>query len=150
MNSADAPIFFKANSIIFTPGKYSKFLYLVKSGEVRILKYSNNHLTIVEVCKPGDILNEVSVLMNKPNDYLAISHSDIELVIVSASDISEALKQSPKWIPEIFKTMCDRLRDSEEIILSHNLSTGLTDPKLVLSKEDEIRYLALMKEAMAQ
>jgi CRP-like cAMP-binding protein len=137
----DQPVSFKAGSVIFAQGKASKYLYLVKRGEVRLMKFSGQHLNAFALCKPGDILNEISVLTNQPQQYTAIAKTDVEVVLVEQKDILNAIKSSPTWIPDIFKTLCERLEATQELIEAHNLMSGEKDASLIISKEDEKKYL---------
>ena len=140
----DAPVVFKAGTIIFAQGKTSKYLYLVKNGEVRLLKNKGNSLDIFQVCHAKEILNEVAILTSKPNDFTAIAKTDVELVLIDQKDILTAIKNSPKWIPDIFQTLCERLKLIQEMITEHNLDQE-RDSRLFLSKEDEGKYLKALK-----
>lgn len=136
----DAPILFKAGTVIFAQGKSSKYLYLVKKGEVRLMKTKGNGLNVIQVCGEKDILNEVAVLTNKPNDLTAIAKTDVELVLVDQKEILSVIKNSPKWIPDIFETLCERLKHTQDMINEHNLDQE-KDARLLLNKEDERKYL---------
>ena len=136
--NVDAPILYKSGSIIFAQGRVSKYLYIVKSGEVRLVKFKGNSLTIVQVCKSRDILNEMEILTDAENELTAIAHSECEIVLVEKADIQAVMQSAPNWIPDIFKTLCERLKHTQEIIEEHNLVTD-KNPELLLSKEDEIK-----------
>lgn len=142
-NGIDAPILFKAGTVIFVQGKASKYLYLVKKGEVKLLKSNGYGLNVVQVCGEKEILNEVAILTNKPNIYSAIASTDIELVLVDQKEIHTVIKNSPQWIPDIFQTLCDRLKMTQEMIYEHNLDQE-KDPRLLLNKEDEAKYLTAL------
>ncbi len=141
VNAAERPVVYKAGAVIFAQGKSSKHLYLVKSGKVRLIKFSGQRLNAFELCEAGSILNEVSVLMNEPNQFAAIAKTDAELLLVEQKDISSVIKGSPSWIPDIFKTLCERLKATQEMIEEHNLLAGEKDPSLIISKEDEKKYI---------
>lgn len=141
VNTAERPVVFRAGAVIFTQGKSSKHLYLVKSGQVRLMKFNGQRLYAFELCEAGSILNEVSVLMNEPNQFVAIAKTDTELILVEQKDISNIIKGGPSWIPDIFKTLCERLKATQEMIEEHNLSVGEKDPSLIISKEDEKKYI---------
>lgn len=143
LKGTDAPILFKAGTVIFAQGKISKYLYLVKKGEVRLIKSKGHGLNVIQVCSEKDILNEVAVLTNKPNDLTAIAKTDVELVLVDQKEILSVIKNSPKWIPDIFETLCERLKLTQDMINEHNLDQE-KDPRLLLSKEDEEKYLTAL------
>jgi CRP-like cAMP-binding protein len=141
VNTAERPVVYKAGSVIFSKGNPPKHLYLVKSGRVRLIKFNGQHLNAFELCEAGAILNEVSVLMNEANQYAAIAQTDTELILVEQKDILNVIKGSPSWIPDIFKTLCERLKATQEMIEEHNLSVGEKDAGLIINKEDEKKYI---------
>ena len=136
----DAPIHFKAGTVIFAQGTKPKYLYLVKKGEVRLIKAKGQNLSAIELCGEKQILNEVAILTNAPSEFAAIAKTDVELVLVEQKDILSVIKNSPKWVPEIFETLCERLKHTQEMIEEHNLASE-KDPRLVISKDDEKKYL---------
>jgi CRP-like cAMP-binding protein len=138
--STEAPVIFKAGTVIFAQGRPSKYLYLVKKGEVILLKANGQKLTGIQICKEKDILNEVAILTNKPNTLSAVAKTDVELMLVDQKDIMISIKSAPKWIPEIFSTLCERLQHTQEMIEEHNLA-GEKDARLLVGKEDEKKYL---------
>lgn len=141
----DAPIHYKAGTVIFSQGTKSKYLYLVKKGEVRLIKAKGQNLNAIELCGEKQILNEVAILTNQPNEFAAIAKTDVELVLVEQKDILSVIKNSPKWIPEIFETLCERLKHTQEMIEEHNLTID-KDPRLVISKDDEKKYLQALAD----
>lgn len=141
----DTPILFKAGTVIFAQGKPSKYLYLVKKGEVRLIKFRGQSLNAIQLCGEREILNEVAILTNKPNELTAIAKTDVELVLVDQKDIMTAIQNSPSWIPEIFETLCERLKHTQEMIEEHNLATE-KDPRLVMTKEEEKKYIQALAD----
>ncbi len=145
----DAPILFKAGTVIFAQGKPSKYLYLVKKGEVRLIKFKGQNLSVIQLCGERDILNEVAILTNKPNELTAVAKTDVELVLVDQKDVISVIKSSPSWVPEIFETLCERLKHTQEMIEEHNLATE-KDPRLLISKEDEKKYIQALADFNSQ
>ncbi len=141
----DAPVLYKAGTVIFAQGKPSKYLYLVKRGEVRLVKFKGNNLTGIQLCGEREILNEVAILTSKPNELTAIAKTDVELVLVDQKDVLSVIKNSPTWIPEIFETLCERLKHTQDMIEEHNLAVE-KDPRLLLNKDEEKKYLQALAD----
>ncbi|MBC7541071.1 MAG: cyclic nucleotide-binding domain-containing protein [Bacteriovorax sp.] len=142
----EAPIMFKAGTVIFALGEPAKYLYLLKKGEIRLLKVTGQKLSVIKLCKEKEILNEVSVLTNKPSEFAAIAKTDVELVLIDQKDILTVVKDGPSWIPEIFETLCERLKSTQDIIEEHNLSAGEKNSDMVLTKDEEKGYLNALAE----
>lgn len=139
--STDAPVLYKAGTVIFGQGQASRYLYLVKKGQVRLLKLKGQKLNVIHLCKEQEILNEVSVLTGKPTEFAAIAKTDVELVLVDQKDIQTIIRNGPAWMPEIFETLCERLKHTQDMIDEHQLMSGEVNPDVVLSKEDEKKCL---------
>ena len=135
--NTDSPIEFKAGTVIFTEGEASKYLFIVKKGQVCLLKTKGHNLRVLKVCEEKEILNEVSVLANEPIEFSAIARTDVFLVLIEQKDILAVIKSSPFWMTKIFETLCERLRTTFEIIEEHNLMIGEESIKNILSKEEE-------------
>lgn len=136
----DVPVMFKAGTVIFKQGSHSRYLYLVKKGEVILVKAKGQKLSAIDICEVKDILNEVAVLTGKPNDLTAIAKTDVELVLIDQKDVLDAINSSPSWVPDIFQTLCERLKSTQEMIEEHNLA-GDKDARLLINREDELKYL---------
>lgn len=147
--SLESLIQFKAGTVLFAEGEMSKYLFILKTGEVRILKNNGKHLNIVKVCKEKEILNEVDILTQQPSAFSAIAKTDIELVLVDQKDILSVIKGSPSWVPEILDTLCSRLASTLDIINDHNLMAGEKNSEIVLNKDEEQRYQNALQEYKA-
>ena len=144
----DKPLKYKAGSVIFAQGKPSKFLYIVLKGEVILLKMKGSNCTAIELCTEKDILNEVSVLTSSVNELTAVAKSDVELVLINQQDVVNIIKNSPTWIPDIFKTLCERLKHTQQMIDEHNLARE-KDTRLVITKDDEKKYVKAFNDFLA-
>jgi CRP-like cAMP-binding protein len=129
-----------ASTVIFKQGKAHKHLYLLKRGEVRLIKDNGQRLLVMRVCRGQEILNEVDILTNKSSEYSAIALSEVELVKIDASDVRQVLKLGPTWIKDLLDTLCERLNHTEELIIEHGLQSTETDKDFVISKQDQEKY----------
>lgn len=145
--SIEAPIMHKAGTVIFGQGQNPKYLYIVKKGQVHLLKINGQKLNVVDVCKEKDILNKVSIITNKPTEYAAVAKTDVELVIIDHKDIQAIIQSGPEWVPEIFETLCERLKSTQDFIEEHQLLSGERNPDFILSKEDEKKYFQALLES---
>ena len=146
--NSDTPIVYRAGSVIFNAGQLTKFLYLVKKGEIRLVKSSGHHLNVLKICREKEILNEVSIITSKPTGYAAIAKSDVELILIDQKDILEVMTSGPEWIPDMFKTLCERLKATQEIIEEHQLLSGELNKDLILSKDEELALMSVLKSQL--
>lgn len=142
----DLPIHFKAGTVLFSEGESTRFLFIVKKGQVRLIKKNGQHLAVLKLCAEKEILNEVSILTNKPTEFSAIAKTDVDLVLIDQKDILSVIKGGPSWIPEIFETLCERLKSTLDIIAEHNLMAGEKNPDMILTKEEEAKIIHAFSE----
>jgi len=141
----DSVTYFKKGTVIFAEGMPSKNLYIIKSGEVRLLKNKNNKLYTLAICRDKEILNEIAILTNTNNSYSAITEKDTEVVMVSEKDINASITSGPLWIEELLGTLCERLVSVKEVVEEHQLQDTMSDKELIMSREQENEYLNLIQ-----
>ncbi len=145
--SDDTSLIIPAGKIIFNEGQKSKYLYLLKRGDVRLIKnHGGKYLTILKNMSSPGILNEISVLTQRPTEFLALAHSEVELILIDQSNITTVLAKSPDWIGAMMSTLCERLKATEDMIAEHNLNNSFMDQSLTLKKEEEARYFKAIEE----
>lgn len=115
---------FKAGEIIFAEGDYSQYLFLLKKGEIRYLKFEGNQLAIKSHHLENIILNEVSVLLGEPLDFSAQAVTDCEIALVESKEIHSVLKICPDWVGQLTKSLCQRLLVTEQVLANNNISTN--------------------------
>ncbi len=141
----DSVTYFKKGTVIFAEGMPSKNLYIIKSGEVRLLKNKNNKLYTLAICRDKEILNEIAILTNTNNSYSAITEKDTEVVMVSEKDINASITSGPLWIEELLGTLCERLVSVKEVVEEHQLQDTMSEKELIMSREQENEYLNLIQ-----
>ncbi|MBN1622389.1 MAG: cyclic nucleotide-binding domain-containing protein [Endomicrobiales bacterium] len=105
---------YSINEVIFEEGKVGKALYIVKSGEVAILKGEKKLATLNE----GDFLGEMALLEEVPRSAKAIAFSDCKLILIYKVKFDGLLESDPsvgvKVLKNLSKILCTRLRSTSE------------------------------------
>jgi CRP-like cAMP-binding protein len=140
--SLDKPILVKAGTILFTENETVNYLLALKTGKVLLLKNSGQRLIAFKYCEEKEFINEVSILTNSPSEFTAMAKTDIELIVFEQKDILSVIKNGPSWIPQIFNTLCTRLKSTMEIINEHQLASGEKSSDLNLTSEEEKKIIS--------
>lgn len=127
---------FKAGEIIFAEGDYSQYLFLLKKGEIRYLKFEGNQLAIKPHQVENIILNEVSVLLGEPLDFSAQAVTDCEISLVESKEIHSVLKICPDWVGQLTKSLCQRLLVTEQVLANNNISTNKSGHHYIPASEE--------------
>ncbi len=134
--------FHKKNSIIFTDNEKGQFIYMVKSGKVKMVKNSpTGKEFIIKVMGKGEIFAE-SLLFNTTN-YPATAKSveDAHLIAIPREDLEKLIMQDVQVASEFVHMMSQRLRFLSKKL--ENLTMGKSMRKVIfllldLSKNENI------------
>ena len=132
----DDNVVFKKDSVIFCEGEPSHYLYIIKRGEIAIVKYNdvNKNLMLLTVLEDQDFLGEVSVLDDGVRSASAIALSSTEVIVIKKSDIKKVLRDCPVWLQEVVRTLSYRVRDSISTLSEHSITDDNKDTLKYLDK----------------
>ena len=117
---------FKKDEIIFFEGEIGNYIYIIKSGKVKMLKMNQNgDEQILNIFKNDDILAEV-ILFDKENyPATAIALTEVELYSINSKKLSKIFLNHPQITVKVMKVMSSRLRRAQQNIRDF----GLKDSK---------------------
>jgi len=117
---------FKKDEIIFFEGEIGNYIYIIKSGKVKMLKMNQNgDEQILNIFKNDDILAEV-ILFDKENyPATAIALTGVELYSINSKKLSKIFLNHPQITVKVMKVMSSRLRRAQQNIRDF----GLKDSK---------------------
>lgn len=88
----------KANELVIVEGQEGKYLYFVKSGQLRVNKYHGGLIYEVAAINQGDMFGEASVLYHAVAGAEVRAMDDAELYLVPADIINEILASNEKFL----------------------------------------------------
>ncbi|WP_408011362.1 Crp/Fnr family transcriptional regulator [Pseudalkalibacillus sp. A8] len=106
----------KKGTTIFTPDTSIQALYLLKKGQVRLYRMSENGKQFtVDILGDGNIFGETSTFsLTEDQDY-AEAMSDVYLCIIGKSEFENLIEQNPKLAIKLIEILSARLRDIYEV-----------------------------------
>ncbi len=103
---------FKKGDMILDESKPSKDIFLVKEGRFRLSRKNKNGQSIeIGMVGPGEILGELSSLLNATPTASAVAIANGLLVKIPTTKIDQLMKDQPKWFKILIQTYCTRLDD---------------------------------------
>ena len=96
---------FSNGEVIAEVGEKAKCFYVLVEGKVGVYKDAN---LIVEFSKAGDIIGEVSLILNKPRSAEIKALADSNLLIVSG-ELDDIIRMYPDISKKLIKTLAERL-----------------------------------------
>jgi len=101
---------FQKDAIIYEPGMQPRYVYFIKSGEVRMVTISDEGKEFIQgVFKAGQYFGEPALLINRPYLALTIINKVSQIIQVSKDDFYSLIENEPGFSMSIIKTLSKRL-----------------------------------------
>jgi len=120
------------NETLFEEGDAGDTAYVVTSGEVEILKASEDRAVRIALSGPGLLVGEMSLLTGEPRNASARATIDTELVSIPKASLDALLGEDPRAVRALFDVFItrwreqqSRLRQSEHMAQIGVLTAGL-------------------------
>ena len=129
-------ISFKSRDLIIKEGARERFLYVIRSGSVRVYKtYLGRKLTLAILGK-GEVFGELSFFDGQPRIANVEAIDDGQALVIDGELAQSDLETLPSWMPGVFKTIISRLRETDnKLTLLKNkfdLGSGAKDNDLIM------------------
>jgi len=98
------------DSVIYEPGMQPRYVYFIKSGEVRMVTVSDEGKEFIQgVFKAGQHFGEPALLINRPYLAFTITNKDSQLIAVNKEDFFDLIKNDPDFSMNLIQTLSHRL-----------------------------------------
>jgi CRP/FNR family transcriptional regulator/CRP/FNR family cyclic AMP-dependent transcriptional regulator len=106
------PRTFKPGEIIFYEGDPGRFLYLVKSGQVRIFinGLDGSETSVILFGKPGDIFGELAIIDGLNRSASAVALGATVLYTMSRESFRDQMRRHPQLALNFMKVLSQRVR----------------------------------------
>ena len=102
-----------AGAELFAEGSPGDQAYVIKEGEIEILKASGGRSVLIAVRKPGEMIGEMALLEAAPRFASGRARTDSVLLAISHAQLEELLNTSPSAARAMLFTITSRLRSTE-------------------------------------
>lgn len=107
--------------ILFNEGKrlirendYSRKLYILKKGKVRVYKeYMGGKITLA-ILGAGEIFGELSFFDSKPRSASVETISEVDAIVIDGDALTDDIAALPKWVHLIFRSVATRFREIDQ------------------------------------
>ncbi len=106
---------FIPGEVIAKEGEKPTAFFVLVEGKVGVFK---NEKMIAQFEKPGEIVGEVSLILNKPRTAEIKALEDSSLLVVSG-ELDEIIRMYPDISKKLIKTLAERLSNSIEDTWRH-------------------------------
>jgi CRP/FNR family transcriptional regulator, cyclic AMP receptor protein len=116
-------ITYKKDEFIFKQGDEPTHIYIIRSGEVRIVVNVETEALVIADFREGDCFGETAVIGIQPHSASALAIKDTELIVITAEALLSIYKSDKelfgKLILNIAREACRRLHKADKVLLHY-------------------------------
>ena len=105
---------FKKKQFIYSEGETAREMYIIISGNVKIVKNVKKNPVDIGILEKGSFLGEVAMFRNDKHSATAIAETDLELAVINKESFNHQLEFLPNWFQTLIRNMAERLNDALE------------------------------------
>lgn len=118
---------YKKNQIIFLEEDTGEYMYLVKSGKVKVSKATpEGKENILAIHNTGEFFGEMSLLDGRTAPASVTAMEPCRLLIISKHDFANVLMRNEKVAGKLIAVLCHRLREAWNQIQTLSFSSAET------------------------
>jgi len=102
-----------AGEMLFTEGDEGDRAYVIKDGEVEILKNSGGREVLLAVRGSGIVIGEIALLESLRRTASVRARTDVVLYVIGKEDFENFLKSSPSALHSMFNTILSRYHENQ-------------------------------------
>jgi signal transduction histidine kinase len=121
-----------AGDILMEEGSVGTAAYLIQSGELEVVKQSNNREVLLTVRGAGDVIGEIALVADTPRTATVRARTPAELVVINREQLQELMHASPRVAASLLDIVLARwqatqsqLRHSEKMAQLGTLTAGI-------------------------
>ena len=111
---------YRAGSLLFTEGDLGNYFYLIRKGEIDIIKSLESGKKVkMSTMIEGDIFGEMAIVGNLPRGASAVCKTDCHLAVAQADNLDALIQSNPDFTKKLINNFAHRLNSSENIMLKN-------------------------------
>ena len=104
----------EAGDYIFRESESGADMYIIRNGQVEILKLRAGGEKQLMILEAGDFFGEMSLLEDQPRDVSARALGAVELLRIDATTFNTIVQEAPEIPVRMLRKLCLRLREYQE------------------------------------
>lgn len=105
-----------AGEILFTEGSPGHEAYVIKEGELEVLKKSADRELLIAVRGPGEVIGEMAMLEEAPRMATVKARTDSILLAIEKEELNELMARSRSALNALVHNVLHRLSDTQDML----------------------------------
>jgi CRP-like cAMP-binding protein len=119
---AEAIRHYKDSEVIVREGEPGSEMFLIISGEVKIVKEKEGVETVLAILKPGEIFGEMALVEEGSlRSATAKAHGETTVLAMDKAEFLNQIRNDPELAFQILKSLCQRLRAVDELLQEYSV-----------------------------
>ncbi|MCC6623923.1 MAG: cyclic nucleotide-binding domain-containing protein [Deltaproteobacteria bacterium] len=93
----------RSGELVFAQGDPAEAAYLVRAGQVEVVKHAHGHELVLNRLGPGDVFGVIGVLQERAHSASIRALTELELVVVPADFVRLARDLDPVGLAEVYR-----------------------------------------------
>ena len=110
---------YKDGDIIFEENSIGKEMYIILTGNAKVIKKKDGAETTLATLEEGDFFGEMSLFDNSPRSATVKALGDVKLLEINQKNFLKKISRDPSLAFRMLEKMSQRIRNSDEIILNY-------------------------------
>jgi len=102
------------DEVVFVEGSVGDAMYLIESGQVKVVTGMGDEERILTYLGPGDFFGEMALLLGEPRSATVRVTIDAELWVLRKADLEELLEEYPSIALHLTRELSRRLRATDQ------------------------------------
>ncbi len=112
---------YKDGDTIFEENSIGKEMYIILTGNAKVIKKKGGMETILATLEEGDFFGEMSLFDNNPRSATVKALGDVKVLEINQKNFLKKISRDPSLAFRMLEKMGQRIRKSDEIILNYIL-----------------------------
>ncbi len=110
---------YKDGDTIFEENSIGKEMYIILTGNAKIIKKKGGVETTLAILEEGDFFGEMSLFDNSPRSATVKALGDVKLLEINQRNFLKKISRDPSLAFRMLEKMSQRIRTSDEKILNY-------------------------------
>lgn len=130
---------FEAGQTIFREGEQAESVYLLRSGEVEVVRQSERDEVRIAVIGEGELFGEIAVIRGQTRSTTLRALGPASALEIPRADFLKAFPDDNPLTLKILRTLCGRLLDTNDMMMDLRSQKGIA--------EDDLRRIRLLPDS---